>query len=194
MGWMTYFILLVLTRVSSFAIWLSFYTCIGNCISSFPAGLKLGSENLGHLGHFWWVKWKTKLCIWMCPRFLIDHMFIRKWDLHLVSKWILRLVSWKWVMHWINIGVKPAYCLKLFWSMYVMSRDFIVKTWYIGTDMWSVLLVIFRLLSRSTGVMGFQPCFPGKDLNTGQCNKLHISRQGSNNVYILIANKLAFLE
>ena len=39
-------------------------------------------------------------------------------------------------------------------------------------------------------MMGFQPCFPG----TGQCNKLHISQQGINNVYILIANKLAFLE
>ena len=69
--------------------------------------------------------------------------------------------------HWCETSLLPQAILK-----HVVSRDLIVRTWY----MLPVLLVISRLLSRSTGVTNFQPCFPGQDLNTGQCNKLHISQ------------------
>ena len=64
---------------------------------------------------------------------------------------------------------------------HMVSRDFIVTTLY----MWPFLLVIYRLLSRSTGVTSFQPCFPWQNLNTGQCNKLHICQQ---------VNKFDFLQ
>ena len=122
MGCMTYFILLVLTKDLSFVMVIFLYLH-GQMYLAFSSMVEVGlddPENLSHLGHFWWVKWKTKLRVWMCPRVLIDHMFIRKWDLHLVSKFkrILRPVNWRWIMHWIITGMKPAYYLKLFWSMW----------------------------------------------------------------------------
>ena len=50
MGWMTYFILLVLTRVSSFAMVVFLYLH-GQLYLAFEVGLD-NPENLGHLGHF----------------------------------------------------------------------------------------------------------------------------------------------
>ena len=88
--------------------------------------------------------------------------------------------------HWCETSL---YYLKLFWSMWCPEISLSkLSTSY----MWPVLLIISRLLSRSTGMTGFQPCFPGRDLNTGKCSKLHICQQGSN-VYILIVNKFVFL-
>ena len=74
-----------------------------------------------------------------------------------------------------------------FWSMWCPEIS-LSKTWH----MCPVLLIASRLLSGSTAMIDFQPYFPGQDLNTGQCNKLHRSQQGSN-VYILIVNKFVFL-
>ena len=54
MGWMTYFILLVLTRVSSFAMVVFLYL-YGQLYLFFSSRVEVGlddPENLGHLGHF----------------------------------------------------------------------------------------------------------------------------------------------
>ena len=65
----------------------------------------------------------------MWPGFLINHMFFRKRHWHLISKWTFSLVN-ALNHHW----CETSYYLKLFWSITVVSRDFILKNSVCGTS------------------------------------------------------------
>ena len=59
-------------------------------------------------------------------------------------------------MHWIIIGLKPAYYLKLFWSMHVVSRGFMISLSR-SLCMWDQFYIHTRT-KKSMILFHFRPC------------------------------------